>query len=69
LGDLIIEKQKVILGIPTSGRNELAEKSVRSAFGQSRRPDEVRVVEDAGVKQPFHWVEKPSHHGSQNVGN
>lgn len=49
---------KVLFGIPTSGRNELAEKSVRSAFGQSRRPDEVRVVEDAGVQQPFQWKGK-----------
>ena len=47
---------KVLFGIPTSGRNELAERSVRSAFGQSLRPDEVRVVEDAGVEQPFQWV-------------
>ncbi|NBS84879.1 MAG: glycosyltransferase family 2 protein, partial [Verrucomicrobia bacterium] len=47
---------KVLFGIPTSGRNELAERSVRSAFGQSLRPDEVRVVEDAGVERPFQWV-------------
>jgi len=47
---------KVLFGIPTSGRNELAEKSVRSAFQQSRKPDEVRVVEEAGVEQPFQWV-------------
>jgi GT2 family glycosyltransferase len=46
---------KVLFGIPTFGRNELAKKSVRSALEQSRRPDEIRVVEEAGTSEPFRW--------------
>lgn len=46
---------KILFGIPTFGRNELAKKSVHSALEQSRRPDEIRVVEEAGTVKQFRW--------------
>lgn len=46
---------KILFGIPTFGRNELAKRSLRSALEQSRRPDEIRVVEEAGTAKPFQW--------------
>lgn len=48
-------KLKILFGIPTFGRNELAKKSVGSALEQTRPPDEIRVVEEAGTQEPFRW--------------
>lgn len=44
-----------MFGIPTCGRNKLAVRSIRSALQQTRRPEEIRVVEEAGSTDPFQW--------------
>jgi GT2 family glycosyltransferase len=46
---------KILFGIPTFGRNHLAERSICSALQQTRHPDEIRVVEEAGAINPFQW--------------